>query len=415
MRVLGIETSCDESAVCVIDAQGEFYSDFQFSVLGNALISQTEIHAKYGGVFPNLAKREHAKNLAPILEKALDEAGMLHETPSDISAYSDNLQQILEREPELYAQLSVFLPKYARPEIDAIAVTVGPGLEPALWVGINFARALSFVWDTPIVAVNHMEGHIVMSLVEISTDKNEYSHILKNTRISGNMHEFDFPLLSLLISGGHTELVLSKEFQHYEMLGATRDDAVGEAYDKVARLLGLPYPGGPEISRLAEKARACDEATPHRIKLPRPMLNDDSLDFSFAGLKTAVRKIVDSKGPTFGDSSRSDLDSFRMQLAREFEDAVADVLVGKTMRACDEYGAKTVVVGGGVSANKNIRKRLKEELEKADVKLFVPPPAFATDNALMIALAGYFHARKSTYSKPESLKAEGNLHLGKGS
>ena len=412
MRILGIETSCDESAVCVIDAQGEFYSDFQFSVLGNALISQTEIHAKYGGVFPNLAKREHAKNLVPILEKALDDAGMLHETPTDISAYSDKLQQILEREPELYAQLSVFLPKYARPEIDAIAVTVGPGLEPALWVGINFARALSFVWDTPIVAVNHMEGHIVMSLVDFDLIRNPNTSFLNEVL---GLKPIRFPMLALLISGGHTELVLSKEFQNYEILGATRDDAVGEAYDKVARLMGLPYPGGPEISRLAEKARACDEATPHRIKLPRPMLNDDSLDFSFAGLKTAVRKIVDSKGPTFGDSSRSDLDSFRMQLAREFEDAVADVLVGKTMRACDEYGAKTVVVGGGVSANKNIRKRLKEELEKADVKLFVPPPAFATDNALMIALAGYFHARKSTYSKPESLKAEGNLHLGKGS
>ena len=407
MRVLGIETSCDESAVCVIDAQGEFYSDFQFSVLGNALISQTEIHAKYGGVFPNLAKREHAKNLAPILEKALDEAGMLHETPSDISAYSDKLQQILEREPELYAQLSVFLPKYARPEIDAIAVTVGPGLEPALWVGINFARALSFVWDTPIVAVNHMEGHIVMSLVEISTDKNEYSHILKNTRISGNMHEFDFPLLSLLISGGHTELVLSKEFQHYEMLGATRDDAVGEAYDKVARLLGLPYPGGPEISRIAESARSVDAPEGRDFTLPRPMLHDDNLDFSFAGLKTAVRRIVEANSPL--------TDETKLGIALEFEDAVADVLVRKTINAVDEYGAKTLVVGGGVSANKNIRKRLSEELEKADVKLFVPPPAFATDNALMIALAGYFHSEKEGFTNPDLLCAEGNLRLGKGS
>lgn len=405
MRILGIETSCDESAVCLIDAQGGFGSDFNFQVLGNSLISQVAIHAKYGGVFPNLAKREHAKNLVPVLERTLDEAGALHEKPIDISHYLEKLQQMLEREPELYAQLSVFLTKYAKPEIDAIAVTVGPGLEPALWVGINFARALSAVWDVPIVAVNHMEGHIAMSLADFASIRNSVQD--PNTSFKNEvlgLRPFEFPILALLISGGHTELVLSKKFQNYEILGATRDDAVGEAYDKVARLMELPYPGGPEISRLAEKARKSIEMTSQWIKLPRPMLHDDNLDFSFAGLKTAVRRIVEANSPL--------TDEMKLGLALEFEDAVADVLVGKTIRAIDECGAKTLVVGGGVSANSNIRTRLAEALREAGLPPpLVPPPVLSTDNALMIALAGYFRAVKNEFTNPAALRANGNLKL----
>ncbi|MEK7132491.1 MAG: tRNA (adenosine(37)-N6)-threonylcarbamoyltransferase complex transferase subunit TsaD [Patescibacteria group bacterium] len=431
MRVLGIETSCDESAVCVIDAHGDFGDDFRFAVLGNALISQTEIHAQYGGVFPNLAKREHAKNLVPLLEqtleqaelprqgktlpwvlleRALDEARPHQDKHSDISLYSDKIRDILTREPGLYEKLSVFLQKYTRPEIDAIAVTVGPGLEPALWVGINFARALSAVWQIPLVAVNHMEGHVLVSLMRY-----EKEYRVSSVAYGGEMHKFEFPLLALLISGGHTELVLSKEWQKYEIMGATRDDAVGEAYDKVARLLGLSYPGGPEISRLAEDARR--QKLEADFKLPRPMIHDDNFHFSFAGLKTAVRRLVESKGPTFLRSDlkgvpRSDLDAFKMQVAREFEDAVADVLVAKTIRAVDEYGAETVIVGGGVSANSYIRFRLAEALIKAgSTRLLAPPPELATDNALMIALAGYFSAQNRDFVNPDMLKASGNLKL----
>ncbi len=381
MKVLGIETSCDETAVCLIEAEGDFGPSFKWQTLGNALISQAAMHAEFGGVFPNLAKREHAKNLVPLLEQVLGKDVRL--TKSNINVGS--LEQTLTREPELLAQIVPFLEQHGKPDIDAIAVTYGPGLEPALWVGINFAKALSLVWNVPIVAVNHMEGHIVLSMMK-----------------GRNLEEFEFPALALLISGGHTELVLSKQFQSYEIIGETRDDAAGEAFDKVARLLGLGYPGGPEISRLAAEART-ENLVPD-FKLPRPMLNEDTFDFSFSGLKTAVRKLVDGKELS-GEEKK--------KMAREFEDAVADVLVEKTMRAVETCGAQTVVVGGGVSANTYIRKRLEEALKEYGdpARLLVPPPALATDNALMIGLAGYFRALHKEYADPTSLGAIGKLKL----
>ncbi|HXK38527.1 MAG TPA: tRNA (adenosine(37)-N6)-threonylcarbamoyltransferase complex transferase subunit TsaD [Candidatus Paceibacterota bacterium] len=414
MKILGIETSCDESAVCLIDAQGDlpaqagFKNDFRFQVLGNALISQIAIHAQYGGVFPNLAKREHSRNLVPLLQQVMEQDSGNQKSEirnQNVMQKSkiEEMRDILSREPELYAQLSVFLQNNTRPAINAIAVTVGPGLEPALWVGINFARALSLVWSIPIVAVNHMEGHIIMSLVDFNSVHNPNTSFLSEVL---GLKTIRFPMLSLLISGGHTELVLSKKFQDYQILGATRDDAVGEAFDKVARLLGLPYPGGAELSRLAEVARKYREASPRGINLPRPMLHDDSLDFSFAGLKTAVLRIVEANSPL--------TDEMQFMIAREFEDAVTDVLVGKTIRACDEYGVQTVVVGGGVSANTHIRLRLAGALAEAGLPPpLVSPPEFATDNALMIALAGYFRAAKKEFSKPAELRASGNLRLGK--
>lgn len=385
MNILGIETSCDETAVCFIKAEGNFDADFRFRILGNALLSQAALHAKFGGVFPNLAKREHAKNLVPMLVQALEQAGELQKHREPTSVLPD-IKTTLEREPELLEQLLPFLAQSKKPNIDAIAVTHGPGLEPALWVGVNFARALSAVWNVPIVAVNHMEGHVALSMME-----------------DGRLAKFEFPVLALLISGGHTELVLSREWMKYERVGETRDDAAGEAFDKVARLLDLPYPGGPEISRLAEKARS--ENTPSNFKLPRPMMHEDNFDFSFSGLKTAVRRITEAQAPLS--------EEMKMDIAREFEDAVADVLVSKTLRAVEMYGANTVLVGGGVSANTYIRERLAEALEKADtpVELLIPPPELATDNAIMIALAGYFHALKKDFADPAELRANGNLKL----
>lgn len=386
MRILGVETSCDETAVCLIEAQGEFGPDFSFSVLGNALLSQAALHAEYGGVFPNLAKREHAKNLVPLFERVLKDAGKLRTAVSPQAGIALlPLKEVLSREPELFSALAALLLRYEKSDIDCIAVTHGPGLEPALWVGINFARALSLHWDIPLVAVNHMEGHIVLSMMK-----------------EGRLKDFEFPTLSLLISGGHTELVLSEEFGAYKLIGQTRDDAAGEAFDKVARLLELDYPGGPEISRLAHEAREKNIASD--TKLPRPMMNEDTFDFSFSGLKTAVRKIVE-QAPLTEDQ--------RLGLAREFEDAVADVLVAKTMRAADEYGANTLVVGGGVSANSYIRQRLASvcQLPTVNCKLLIPPPELATDNALMIALAGYFHAAKKDFADPFALTAQGNLKL----
>ena len=381
MRILGIETSCDETAVSIIEATGDWNAGFEYQVLGNALLSQT-IHSHYGGVFPNLARREHENNLVPLLEKALDEAEMLEAGTSS----TEEIDEILHRENDLRPQAEEFLKTHTRPEIDAIAVTHGPGLEPALWVGVNFARALATAWNLPIVPVNHMEGHIVLSAIAGKKDEN-----------------VSFPLLSLLISGGHTELVLSREWMHYELLGQTRDDAVGEAFDKVARMLNLPYPGGPEIDRLAKRARAEGVESPEQ--LPRPMIDTDDYDFSFSGLKTAVKRLVEAQP--------SITETLQMGIAREFEEACADVLVAKTMRAIEEHNIESLVVGGGVSANEYIRERLAESIKNYGLttQLLVPPRELATDNALMIALAGYFRALKKEFAEPTMVRASGNLKL----
>lgn len=397
MRILAIETSCDETAVCLAEASGDFPGraggpDFRFTVLGNALASQAALHAQYGGVYPNLAKREHQKNLVPVLEQALTESSKKQETrdkqDSRHQISKGEIQTILSREPELFEQLWPFLEKYGRPDIDAIAVTAGPGLEPALWVGVNFAKALSHAWGVPLVAVNHMEGHVL-------------SAFLRKVGKEFSIINFQFPIIALLISGGHTEIVLSKEFGRYERIGQTRDDAAGEAFDKVARLLDLPYPGGPEIDRLAKEAREKD--APQHFKLPRPMINEDNFDFSFSGLKTAVRRIVEAHAPLS--------DEQKMSLAREFEDATADVLVEKTVRAVDAHGAQSVLVGGGVSANVHIKRELARRLSTVDCQLLTPPTGLSTDNALMIALAGYFRAAGDGYITADELRAVGNLKL----
>ena len=381
MKVLGIETSADDTGIALIEAEGDppagGRSSFKFKVLGNVVNSQS--HAEYGGIYPNVAKREHIKNLPLVLEKVL-----------------------------LLAKESV-----SRPNIDTIAVTVGPGLEPCLWTGISFAQELSKKWSAsrrmPIIPVNHMEGHIVLSMMEISGLRKSRYRDLRSPDIGERLHNFEFPALALLISGGHTELILMKEFRRYQYIGRTRDDAVGEAFDKVARLLELPYPGGPEISQLAERARQ-SEMTSH-YKLPRPMMHEDNFDFSFAGLKTAVLRLVESKGPTLKDTPRSDLDEFKMKIAREFEDAVTDVLVEKTLRAVEEFGVNAVIMGGGVSANKHIRSEFDQKLKAAGCKQLACPPEFSTDNGLMIALAGYFHALKKEFVAPENLVANGSLEL----
>lgn len=402
MKILAIETSCDETAISLIEASGEFGKNFSFTVLGNSLLSQVAAHKQYGGVFPNVAKREHGRNLAPVLGEVFRQAKLLDTPPNIPEEKITALKTTLEREPDLYTYLSSFLRSVGKPPIHAIAVTVGPGLEPALWVGINFARALSTVWNVPVVPVNHMEGHIFASMIRREVGEREKGQGIRELD-SGtfNLEPLTFPLLSLLISGGHTELVLSREWMKYEIIGQTRDDAVGEAFDKVARLMGLKYPGGPEISRLAEEART-NELT-KSVTLPRPMIDSNTYDFSFSGLKTAVRREVEAHQPL--------TDDFRKALALEFENAVADVLVAKTLNAMEEFGAQTLIVGGGVSANTHIRRELASKLETQSSTLLIPPPSLATDNALMIALAGYFRAQKNEYAELASLTAQGNLKL----
>jgi N6-L-threonylcarbamoyladenine synthase len=393
MRILAIETSCDETAIAIVEAQGAV-EGASFRILGNALLSQVEVHREYGGVFPALAKREHAKNLMPILEAALEEAELLHEDTQIISEEMHNaIAKILEREPGLTEAFFEFVNECEPPAVDAIAVTTGPGLEPALWVGINFARALALVWSKPIVAVNHMEGHIMAALAEQVGEELEIRTV-------------NLPVLALLISGGHTELVLMREWLTYELIGQTRDDAVGEAYDKVARMLSLPYPGGPEVSKLSESLRNGPVENPY--SLPRPMLDSGTCDFSFAGLKTAVLYLLKSKT----DLSEHD----RQHVAHEFENAVADVLWKKTARALEETGAQTLVIGGGVSANTNIRRVFKEKIsaDHSHVTLRIPTPNLTTDNAIMIALAGFYRAQKELYADSATLTANGNLKLASG-
>jgi len=390
MFILSIETSCDETAISLVEAHGEF-PHATYEIHGDALWSQIDVHREYGGVFPALAKREHAATIVPMLEKAIKESGIEADgyTPSLDPETEAKLRELLNREHSLVDQLLTFHREHGRYSVDIIAVTSGPGLEPALWVGVNFARALAILWDTPIVSVNHMEGHVLATVYDSDRDN--------------QLSDIDFPAISLLISGGHTELILMKDWGEYEKIGQTRDDAVGEAYDKVARMVGLPYPGGPEIAKLAGEARK--RKLPEFAKLPTPMLHSGDLDFSFSGLKTAVRYATEDKELTPDEVAA---------VARDFEDAVTTVLIKKTCNAIEDNGAKTLIVGGGVSANQYIKRSMEARLltDYPDVDCYFPQPGLSTDNSIMIALAG--HARAGNALTPKGsdvIRADGNRSL----
>jgi N6-L-threonylcarbamoyladenine synthase len=308
------------------------------------------------------------------------EKRIARKNPKDFSVLEKRYKKILEREPELLAASLSYLPKIAPPKIDAIAVTMGPGLEPALWVGINFAKTLSEAWQKPLAPINHMEGHIVSAL---------------------SAGDVRFPALSLLVSGGHTELVLMKNWFSYKMLGATRDDAVGEAFDKTARLLGLPYPGGPEISRLAELHR--EAVKKPEIHLPRPMIDSLDFDFSFAGLKTAVRYLARDLGEINN--------VIRAEVAREFEDAAVETLAAKAEKAVKKFKPRTLIVAGGVSANIHLRRSLGGMIKNfPKTKLLVPDFSLSGDNAVMVAMAAYLRIVGKKKS-PKKIAADGNLAL----
>ena len=418
MKILAIETSCDETAIAILECEGD-EQNVRFKVLGNTLLSQIDIHREYGGVFPALAKREHAKNLVPILESALEEAELLHEDtqaiPEEMRA---KIAAILAREPGLVEAFFEFVSQCEPPKIDVIAVTSGPGLEPALWVGINFAKALALLWEKPLVAVNHMEGHIFASLLRREeSDRDEVIGNSKSHTETYTLQPITFPLLALLISGGHTELVLMKEWLQYELIGQTRDDAVGEAFDKVARMLNLPYPGGPEISKLAESVRLqpTTYSLPPAFTLPRPMLNDTTCDFSFSGLKTAVLYLL--KNNVLMDSRPSQDKNIdeetKKRIAHEFENAVTDLLWKKTSRALETTSAQTLVIGGGVSANIHIRRTFTQNMQQTFPRaaLRIPAASLTGDNAIMIALAGFYRASRKEFVT--DIVANGNLSLAK--
>lgn len=396
MKLLSIETSCDETALSVIDIDNDLQN---FKVLSDLVISQVKTHAEFGGVFPALAKREHAKNLTPLLKQTLRESRMYTEGSTDVN--EEIIQGILEREPELAESLVTLLSRIERPDIDGIAVTYGPGLAPALWVGVNFARVLSQVWNVPILPVNHMEGH-VSSIIFKDTYKTDHEASL-------SLSAFHFPMIALLISGGHTQLVLVRAWGDYDIIGETLDDAVGEAFDKVARLLGMEYPGGPKVSQAALEGQDNEE-----VSLPRPMLHSKDYNFSFSGLKTAVRYLVEEL-----KEKKALNDQFISDIAHEFEEAVNEVLVAKTKQALIEYGAQGLIVAGGVSANKRIREGLTTliDTEFKGVSLYVPHPSLCGDNSLMIASAAFLaylrEGHNAFMNNPQMLAADSNLRLDK--
>lgn len=387
MILLAIETSCDETAVSIIKrVRGK---NIRFEVLSHKVLSQIDLHAQYGGVFPALAKREHAKALTQLIAESLEESGLLVERTNTYhipAASRKKLDTLLEREEEMLSAMRVMIEGIQKPLIDGIAVTQGPGLEPALWVGVNAALALHLVWDIPLYPINHMEGHIVAGALSYENGVYEIPPI-------------NFPACALLISGGHTELVRIPKLRSYKVIGQTRDDAVGEAFDKVARMLSLPYPGGPEISRLAEKARKEGIIVDEDLRLPRPMLHSGDLSFSFSGLKTAVLTRIKKRGELN--------DVTKLMLALEFENSVTDVLVSKVKHAMYETRAQTLIVGGGVSANTHIRFALKQLSESEGFDLFVPDNNLSTDNGIMIASTGLLHIAEDVEPKVK-LRANGS-------
>ncbi len=324
MKVLGIESSCDETGVAIYDGEQ--------GLLSHALYSQISLHTEYGGVVPELASRDHVRKTIPLINEALKQADL------------------------------------KRVDIDAVAYTAGPGLVGALLVGAGIGRSLAWSLGVPAVAVHHMEGHLLAPMLENPAPQ--------------------FPFIALLVSGGHTQLVEVRNVGNYRLLGDTLDDAAGEAFDKTAKLLGLPYPGGPELAKLAE------QGDPTRFKFPRPMTDRPGLDFSFSGLKTFALNTLQKEQK----NSKEATGPLKADISRAFEDAVVDTLVIKCRRAIRETKTKRLVLAGGVSANQQLRKRMNEMMEKEGGKAFYPRAEFCTDNGAMIAYAGWLRLQAGEHS-----------------
>jgi len=371
--ILAIETSCDETGIALVAASCEASlapkgreADVlpKFKVIKNLISSQIDIHRPFGGVVPNLAKREHLKNLPLLWQRMMNKELRIKRWRKFLSLIPNS--------------------QFLIPKIDLIAVTVGPGLEPALWTGINFAKGLGEKLGVPVIGANHMEGHL-------------YSFLLPSQKKTGSKLKVEsvklrFPAIALIVSGGHTILLAMKSLTSWKNLGETRDDAVGEAFDKVARMLKFPYPGGPEIEKLAGRGNFA------AINFPRPMIYDKNYDFSFSGLKTSVLYFL-----------RDNPKAKKADVAASFQQAAVDVLVHKTFKATEEYKAKSVILAGGVAANKLLRETLSKETKHRKLTLHMPDSAYNTDNAAMIAAAGYFvHLRRKRRYK---LIAQGHLGI----
>jgi N6-L-threonylcarbamoyladenine synthase len=335
--VLGIETSCDETAVAIYATDG--------GLLSHQVYSQVDLHAQYGGVVPELASRDHIRKLLPLIETAFDQAGL------------------------------------DRNSLDAIAYTAGPGLIGALLVGATVAVGLAEAWRLPAIPIHHLEAHLMAALLEDESP--------------------EFPFLALLVSGGHTMLIDVRGLGDYEVLGQTLDDAAGEAFDKTAKMLGLPYPGGPQLAALAESGN------PASYDLPRPMLQRPGLDFSFSGLKTAVMLKVRAE-----EASPAGIDAAtRANLASAFQEAVVDTLVGKSLRAIGQTGRKRLVVAGGVGANRRLRERLREGMAASGGRVYYPRIEFCTDNGAMIAYTGWLRLCAGAASADSTVRAQARWNL----
>ncbi|MBI4133927.1 MAG: tRNA (adenosine(37)-N6)-threonylcarbamoyltransferase complex transferase subunit TsaD [Candidatus Terrybacteria bacterium] len=359
MRILGIETSCDDTCAAIIEARGGLTHP-RFIVRGNVVSSQEEAHAPFGGVVPSLAAREHAENIVPVLSRTL-------------------------RNSRLEIR-----------DLDLIAVTTHPGLLPALLIGVHAARALAWVSRKPIIGIDHLHGHVIANMLPSGKDsgfrienggKNRGAERIPSPRFSFLTPHIEFPAVGLIVSGGHTQLVLLRDLLRMRLLGETRDDAAGEAFDKVAKLLGLPFPGGPPLAQLAEQGKA------GAYLLPRPMHDSADFDFSFSGLKTAVLYLVQDlkrRGPL--------TKRMKADIAASFQQAVVDVLIQKTIRAAKKYRARSVILGGGVAANLQLRRQLVSAVttQLPQSSLLIPQSPFALDNAAMIAAAAYLRWQTMT-------------------
>ncbi len=362
MIILSLETSCDETACAILEEKNG-----AFSVLANIVSSQIALHAKWGGVVPNLAAREHLKNIILVIDEALKKSRLTSK------------------------------------DINLIAVTNGPGLIPALLIGVETAKTLSYLWKKPLIGIHHIEGHIYANFIsdKISVESKVKSQKSKETKIN-------FPILCLVVSGGHTQLVLMKKHLSYEIIGETQDDAVGEAFDKVARILGLGYPGGPAVAKEAVGVKKYKLEAP----LPRPMIKSDNFNFSFSGLKTAVLYLVKKNEKLLKNND------FVSAVCQEFQQAVCDVLISKTMRAAKKYNPKTIMLAGGVSANTELRKQLGASVqdELLNALYMIPNISYSVDNAAMIAIAASFRYKLKKNTRKlknnwEDLETNANLKL----
>ena len=343
MKISAIESTCDETAAAVVESFGG-----GVRVISNVVASSVEMQKKYGGIVPEVAAREQIKSIIPVITEAIKGE-----------------------------------------EIDAVAVSYGPGLMGSLLIGVETAKVLAWAWKKPLLKVNHLAAHLLANWIV-----GEKTQELKNSRTQDIENFYDIPHLpavGLVVSGGHTDLILLESLSKWTWIGGTRDDAAGEAFDKTARLLGLPYPGGPEVDKAAERAKdnnfQFSNSNFHKFKLPRPLIHDPGLEMSFSGIKVAVARMVENIYQFSDTSSQISDENFRNLVAKEFSEAVVEVLVKKTLMAVEKYRPKSVVLAGGVAANKMLRESLRAAVENARVRFYVPELKYCGDNAVMVGTA----------------------------